>query len=379
MNIPLLQVTTEEKYNILKLKNDKKNDNCDNNKVSYKVSLSYEEYRLNNQIIKKFKIPELKIIAKQYKIPITGTKIVLINRIKDYFNRTFFAIKIQRFFKRYINRLFVILRGPAIKDRSICVNESDGYTLEPLNEISFDLFYSYKDQKNFIYGFDILSLLQIYKKNGKIINPYTRERFDNKLINDIICLGNIIRIIKPELFIDETPVNRLPNINSYIHNRIQIQSNQTYNEEQILLMNKLHEIKNRPINTRINDLFIEIDLLGNYTHSYWFTDLERTEYIRFFRLLHNLWNFRGQLSYETKKNICQLYDPFLNIRLPNSLFDMSIEQIKETCINVMEDMIYCGIDTEYRKIGALHVLSILTIVSIPARNNLLWLYESLMY
>ena len=45
----------------------------------------------------------------------------------------------------------------------------------------------------------------------------------------------------------------------------------------------------------------------------------------------------------------------------------------------METMVYTGIDVEYQKIGALHMLSALTIVSPNARQNMMWLYESLLY
>jgi hypothetical protein len=43
----------------------------------------------------------------------------------------------------------------------------------------------------------------------------------------------------------------------------------------------------------------------------------------------------------------------------------------------MENMIYCGIDDEYRKIGALHVLTALTNVSLEARNAMPWLFDTL--
>jgi hypothetical protein len=45
----------------------------------------------------------------------------------------------------------------------------------------------------------------------------------------------------------------------------------------------------------------------------------------------------------------------------------------------MENMVYSGVDEEYRKIGCFHALSALTIVSYPARAALPWLYESVMY
>jgi hypothetical protein len=385
-----MSLTSNEKNLLIKIINldeliDKKN--TQNEIVKIKQTLSYNDYIKNKVLLQKYKIPELKSIAKQHKIPITGTKVVLIKRIEQHFIHIKKAIIIQRFFRGYIARLYISLRGPAVFKRNICVNETDGYTLEPLNEIPFERFYSYIDPKNFIYGFDIFSLLQIYKNNGKILNPYTRERFDNKIINKIICLGKVIQILQPDLYTEyhPPPPPKKPLQNQFFRNTsnhnegLRTNHSRVYNQEQRALMIKLQEIKIRPIRTRINDLFLEIDLLGNYTQSFWFTQLEKGEYIRFFRLLNSFWNYRWQLSYETKISICQLYDPFTNINLPAPLFDLSLEQLQELCLNVMEDMIYCGIDTEFQKIGALHVLSILTIVSIPARNNMIWLYESLLY
>jgi hypothetical protein len=51
--------------------------------------------------------------------------------------------------------------------------------------------------------------------------------------------------------------------------------------------------------------------------------------------------------------------------------------MRKRALTIMENIIYTGIDIEYRKLGALHVLSALTLVSIPARNSLPWLYESI--
>ena len=44
----------------------------------------------------------------------------------------------------------------------------------------------------------------------------------------------------------------------------------------------------------------------------------------------------------------------------------------------MENLIYSSVDIEYRKIGALHSLTALTVVSHGARRALPWLYESLL-
>jgi len=361
--------------------------------------LTYEDYIGKKVVLQKYKIPQLKAIAKQYRLLITGNKGIIIKRIENLFQQIKNAIIIQKIFRGNIVRTFFKLRGPAVKDRSICVNETDGYTLEPLNEIPLERFYSYKDAKDFIYGFDLLSLLEFYKSKVKIINPYTRERLDIKILNEILSLCRITRILCPELFLEEKkenppPIRPLPptpptnqlvtdNAQLMVINRVRnvlIQSGEPDNEEQIAVLQKLQEIKNRPIHTRITDLFIEIDLLGNYTQSQWFFQLEKGQYIRFLRLLHNYWNFRGQIPSETKMRICPYFDPFLNIIMPYLNYEnITREHIQEACICVMENMIYCGLDNEYRKLGALYILSILTIVSIPARNSMNWLYDSLDY
>jgi hypothetical protein len=45
----------------------------------------------------------------------------------------------------------------------------------------------------------------------------------------------------------------------------------------------------------------------------------------------------------------------------------------------MENMVYSGINNEIRQIGAFHVLTALTMVSIPARHSMPWLYESIVF
>jgi hypothetical protein len=47
------------------------------------------------------------------------------------------------------------------------------------------------------------------------------------------------------------------------------------------------------------------------------------------------------------------------------------------CLIVFENMVYSGIDEDHRKLGTFHALSGLTMVSIPARTAMPWLYESI--
>ena len=75
-------------------------------------------------------------------------------------------------------------------------------------------------------------------------------------------------------------------------------------------------------------------------------------------------------------NICSLQDPFIN---SHRVMNVSIDELRRVCLFVMENMVYTGVDIEYQRIGALHVLSCMTIVSLDARQQMYWLYEGLLY
>ena len=112
---------------------------------------------------------------------------------------------------------------------------------------------------------------------------------------------------------------------------------------------------------------MEIDQLGNYTSSSWFNNLSHMQYIRLYRCIWDVWNYRGQLNSYMKRQICPFYDPFEGI-FPRRLHtNISLEQIKKGCLIVFENLVYSSYDIELRKIGALHCLSALTLVSSNAR------------
>ena len=54
-------------------------------------------------------------------------------------------------------------------------------------------------------------------------------------------------------------------------------------------------------------------------------------------------------------------------------------ELKTIVLQIMENLVYCGIDEEYRKIGSFHALSALTVVSSGARSAFPWLYDAIIY
>ena len=68
----------------------------------------------------------------------------------------------QKLFRGYIQRKFNRLHGPAYMKRSLCVNDTDFFTLDPLNEIDKYQFISFEDKDNFE---SINYFQQLAKKN----------------------------------------------------------------------------------------------------------------------------------------------------------------------------------------------------------------------
>ena len=261
--------------------------------------LSYHEFFEKKIQLKTYKLPQLKDMVKKFGLPRTGNKCVLIERIEGYFCKMKVSTIIQKNFRSWMVRQSFKLRGDAYKNRKVCVNDTDFVTLEPLDEIPNKEFYSYKDSNNFIYGFNIFSLIEMIKSKGKIHNPYNREKIPNNTLHDIISLNNIIYIIFPEYHSRNksqinmniqrpspvsSPVIRnniyaTENLSNYYFNpRIMNNSNsQNLSQELRMKYCLLVEKRNKPIDTRIQEIFIEIDQLGNYTQSQWFSNLDRRQ------------------------------------------------------------------------------------------------------
>ena len=290
------------------------------------------------------------------------------------------------------------LRGPAFKNRKICVNDTDFVTMEPLDEIPNENFFSYKDTKQFIYGFNITSIIQMIRTKGKFNNPYNREELDKKLLKNIKKLYRLCFIVYPEFKNENESVRTSPN--NMINNNAESVNNNSANRQYTnefrhhtdvitsrysnLIRNvqeKLRIIREKTIEQRITELFIEFDHLGNYTNSAWFSTLDISQYIRLYRCILDIWNYRGQLSYSVKSKICLLGNPCSEI-IPRTFFtndSISYERIQNGCLTIFENLIYTGIDEDHRKLGAFHALSALTVVSRDARQSMPWLYESLVY
>ena len=343
-----------------------------NNNVSEKIKLSKDKSIINKSIInktlkpnkekkiliqpkiseyatfksKKYSLADLKLICKHYKQKSSGTKEKLVEIIYNFLQGSYNAQIIQRTWKKYCVKVYNNLHGPARKNRKLCVNETDFFTMDPISEISYTQFFSFKDTDDMIYGFDLLSLHNLILKNGKTTtNPYNRNIIKTNIKN------NIKKLIKFGSFINEKLDIDIEDVNVNLDPK------------------KIMEL-------RIKSLFQEIDSLGNYTNSEWFSSLDRVGIIRFIRELYDIWDYRAHLSPVVKMEICPPNgNPFLGLNMMEIPL-LPVEVLQLISVNFMENIIKNGINRESKCLGCNYVLCAITLVNPEAAQALPWLHYS---
>ena len=201
---------------------------------------------------------QLKEICKYYKIHVkSGVNKPIINEI--CYNMMKFkhvTTNIQKIYRGYLARLFYKTLGPGIRNRSLCNNIDDFLTTEIMKDISYYYFISYLDKDNFIYGFNLSSLYNLFKNND-YKNPYTRNLFTREFINTV-------------------------------EKRIRL--NNIYSKNALVQKNNKREFT---IQSKTVELFQKMDSLGNYTKIEWLYELSTRKLILFFRELYDIWNYRN--------------------------------------------------------------------------------------
>ena len=317
---------------------------CDN-KVSIPTINTYNDLVFNNH-----NVAQLKSFAKHYKLKISGNKTQLINRIYSFLYFSSFIIKIQKNFRGYLIANYKLLRGPSVINRKLCINNDDFITMEPLENIKFHQFISYKDDDGFIYGFDISSLHNLFlKSEDDIRNPYNRN-----LIPDIV-FKNVRTLIR---------YSKLLKIN--INLNFEDDTKKLSNEKNV-------EIK-------AVTLFQQINALGNYSNANWFLSLNRHQTIKFARELMDIWQYRAQLTLQTRRDICPPNgDPFRSLSIQYINTEQNIWNVKKVLLESIENLINSGTNKDSKALGAYYVLGALTLVNNEAAASLPWLFQSVNY
>lgn len=310
----------------------------------------------------KFTAKELRGICNLLKLPKCGSGMNKNELFQHTINTMYLylhALRIQKLWRNHFIRKFNSTLGPAYKDRKISNNIDDFMTTENIQDINYYYFYSFRDKDGFVYSFNIVSIYNLIMKEINE-NPYNRSVFDEDMKQNIINRYKMnIALGKkhPDAFTTSTNHN-----NSNNSSNIQINTRQT-----------------------INDLFSVMDSLGNLTDPMWLYQLRREELSRYIYELHDIWFYRAQLTPESRRQICgRDGNPFRilgNTNMSVNYIDshFSLRQLQRIACSIINSFINGSSVNSDRSLGALYVLSALTLVSESAREAMPWLYVSVQY
>ena len=329
-------------------------ENQPNNIVILKNS-EYEKIKTS-----KYNLNDLKLLCGHYGIKKSGTKPDLVSRIYTHLKQSCLIVKIQRKFRKYISVKYRTLNGPAFLRSKQCVNDTDFYTFDTLDNIDPHNLFSFLDDDGKIYGFHIASIYNlIISSYPDITNPYNRNTIPLRVIQNVyekLIFGSLLNIkVSVKLDDDDDDIDGEP-------------STKISPEKQEELF--------------IVGLFQHINTLGNYSDSEWFTTLRRNDFMRFIRHIYDIWCYRANLSQDTKERICppngnpfMLNNAYVNINIIHLLTEA---ELKTFCVSIIDRMVMRGVNREDQCLGAFYVLATLTIVNQDARNALPWLYEAVL-
>jgi len=231
-------------------------------------------------------------------------------------------------------------------DRSILTNDTDFFSTDAVSDISGMYFFSYRDTDGHCYGFDIRSIYTIIYKAANAgeapLNPYNRSVISEPVQSKIKALAAWLQ--KMGFSVEWAP-----------------------------LMPPTPEQQWR---MKVVDLFTKIDELNYYSSPDWFINLNRTEQRKFYSEIHSIWTHRAGLTGIEKSNIVPNYYQTLFRHPPWALGDQPLESLQKINMGVIRLFITSAKDRNDRILGAMYVVSALTLVSEQAKSAYPWLYES---
>ena len=293
------------------------------------------DYKLKNK--QRIYVDTIRKTLKALNMNCVGKKPVLLERLKQHYNSI-------DYYRKYEKTIILVQNKFRMKYATKCVNDEDFFTLDKFIEIEPIFFYSYIDNENFRYGFDIRSLKKLLSNSN--INPYNRRPISEKTIKSI--KNRIIFIEKKQIStIIETPMQ--------------------LSEEQV--------IRNKVLN--VFEKIDSLNILSFGSNINWFLNLSFSYIKKLYRCLEDIWNYRVQINMEQKCKIVPNNDIFkYQLNYIINLYPQEKNILSKIVLEEMNKLVSSGIDSESRRTGGYYVLIALTEVSYECASSIPWLAQS---
>ena len=283
---------------------------------------------------------------------------MLLHRVIEWITHHIHTTTIQRIYRGWrLRKVYNWFKRSELA-RSKCMNCTDFYNLDALDDIPKYKFVAFSDGSGVWYGFSVYSLYTLCKphapsSNGSrsskmslAINPYTRT----PIPRDVVC--NVLRL--PEI--------------SYIRHQFSEIS------ESVIELDELSPETRYEL--RVVQLFQTINELGNYSNPVWFLELTTHKLLGLIAHLRDIWYYRAELGHMIRHNICHGGNPFApSIHNTDNSIMLDLA-LKHRVLDILNRFVTRGVDTDSKTLGATFVLCALTLVSESAATALPWLYAS---
>ena len=318
----------------------------------YSKSLTLSSYISEGErVFSKVSNLELLNTLRSYNLPLPSkidktTKNLMINDIRNHFKTLSYysspdnigKVKIiQSQVKNFLRNKEIKLRGPGFLNRKLCNNQDDFLTFEPVGEIPGNYFFSFEDDDDFIYGFDIRSFNKLIESN--MDNPYNRNKIPKQAIKNLKILAKNpkykLELVKPKIS------------------------------------------KEQKMNQRVINVFQKIDQLDSYaggTDINWFLNLSRVQLKSYYKVLEDIWNYRSELS-NSRKNEIVPNNQMFSLGVPAFYRLNEKDKMRKILLNEMNKLVDSAPKREDKILGCYYVLIGLVEISAEVSNALPWLVQ----
>jgi len=251
------------------------------------------------------------------------------------------AQTIQKFWRHRLPIYRFLHQGPAANDRTLATNDTELYSLDPINTIPKHYLITFSDQSKSIWAFDIRTIVQTMGNGFSSQNPYNRSEFVEKA-------------------------------KDRIHARIAWLRKRLY---PVIHMNTDILTPEQCWNHKVLDIFLKIEALGYYASCEWYHSLSLSQHIAYYRSMFQLWEFRLGLTRAEKDRVVPGHESLFRFH-PDEIPVKSSNWWQKNTLTLIEAFITRSSEKEYQKMGAMYALMGLTRISRRAAEALPWLLDN---
>ena len=266
---------------------------------------------------------------------VTRLSLQAVRRIQTWWRTTYYSSLYKK-------------QGPAIHVHKLSQNETEVYSMEPIEKIPKFFFFSYGDSQKNIWSFDIRSLSHILAEGKVLENPYTREAFPAKTVQKV-------------------------------RERIAYLRRRKY---PVLYLQGENLSQDQEWNQRVLDVFMKLECLGYSAACSWYHSLTIVNHKDFYKMMFEIWNWKVGLTAQEKEMIVPGH-----LKTPTKLFRWQPEVVTTSSHNLRWwqkhnlSMIHTFIgrspDKSKNALGAVYIMMGLVHVSDDAAEAYPWIVDTL--